>query len=413
MFLTKKNEFLSRTELYELNQRMAFRSAHVTPQMDQPSYPLLHLFYHLALEGKLFLSAIGNGSRVTLQPTDRLALYEELSPCEKYFFLLETFWIDTDWRKLQGAYFREPPYNEMPFVLELLSNIPPGREFQFRKGNQWIDNSFGSYFFLLQYFWLFLDYFGFWHVTLEKGLQRKQERNRWCLAESITPTILGVTIAPILQKVRPIYRWNIPYRCKFGEWNIIPGSPSPSEEIASPFKTGIPKRKKKSASLKPIKELDEPFIQPFTSLCAEGELKRTLPLVTQKFVDGIYIFRVALSTTLWRRLEIAADNTLLDLHNTIQKAYNFDDDHLYAFFLDGKAWSHKRFTSPEDEDGPHVDEVRIGELGLFVGQRLLYLFDFGDQWRFSIRLEKIFQDESKPLEPRVIEQKGRNPNQYG
>ena len=48
-------------------------------------------------------------------------------------------------------------------------------------------------------------------------------------------------------------------------------------------------------------------------------------------MDRTYVFKVSLAKDLWRRIEIAADHTLLDLHRAIQKAYNFDDDHLYSF----------------------------------------------------------------------------------
>jgi len=89
--LTKTNEFLSRRDLYELNQRMSNPVTDVTPRTDQPSYPLLHLFQHLALAGKLFFKVPEKG-KVFLQPDERLQKYEELSIPEKYFFLLEILW---------------------------------------------------------------------------------------------------------------------------------------------------------------------------------------------------------------------------------------------------------------------------------------------------------------------------------
>ncbi|KJR47270.1 hypothetical protein UF75_2351 [Desulfosporosinus sp. I2] len=43
---------------------------------------------------------------------------------------------------------------------------------------------------------------------------------------------------------------------------------------------------------------------------------------------------------------------------------------MYSFFMDNKKWSHDRYESPLDE-GPHADEVTIGELGLYPGKRTL------------------------------------------
>ena len=52
-------------------------------------------------------------------------------------------------------------------------------------------------------------------------------------------------------------------------------------------------------------------------------------------------------------------------------------------------------------EGPHADEVEIGELGLAKGQTILYLFDYGDEWRFSVTLEEIQQDKPHPKKPRI------------
>ena len=75
-----------------------------------------------------------------------------------------------------------------------------------------------------------------------------------------------------------------------------------------------------------------------------------------------YVFKVSLARNLWRRIKISANNTLLELHNSIQKAYDLDNDHLYSFFMDNKPWSNKRFKCLYDDEGPYVDEVLIGEL---------------------------------------------------
>ena len=109
---------------------------------------------------------------------------------------------------------------------------------------------------------------------------------------------------------------------------------------------------------------------------------------------------------------MSSNHTLLDLHNAIQHAFQFDDDHLYSFFMDGIPWSDEKFTSPFDNEGPHVDEVKIGELGLDKGQTILYLFDYGDEWRFSVVLETIGQDKPQPKKPRIVETKGESPTQY-
>jgi hypothetical protein len=51
---------------------------------------------------------------------------------------------------------------------------------------------------------------------------------------------------------------------------------------------------------------------------------------------------------LWRKLELAEEATLQDLHMAIQRAFNFDNDHLYSFFMSGKAWDRSsEYSLPE------------------------------------------------------------------
>ena len=61
----------------------------------------------------------------------------------------------------------------------------------------------------------------------------------------------------------------------------------------------------------------------------------------------IYTFRVRIlggydapggATEVWREIEVAANQTLVDLGNAIPEAFDFDDPHLWSFFLSGKAW---------------------------------------------------------------------------
>lgn len=64
-----------------------------------------------------------------------------------------------------------------------------------------------------------------------------------------------------------------------------------------------------------------------------------------------YTFHISLPGygRLWRKLELPAEFTLEDLHLAIQNAYDFDNDHLYSFFMSGKAWDREtEYSLPED-----------------------------------------------------------------
>jgi hypothetical protein len=407
--LTRANEFLSGSDLYELNQEMTHPLPDTTPRTSQSLYPLLHLLYHLVLAGKLFRKVSEKGSRLFLKPTERLQVYGELKLTERYFFLLETFWIDVDWEKLQEGCFGGPSVYIVPPVLGSLSEQQPGKRI-YLKGEEASDMP--RMLWDWGYFTLYFSFFGFWAVTRDEDLVARHSPKRSFPAETITPSTFGVTMAEVLRKARNLLCWNLPNRRDFGEWNAIPGSPLPGGYSLTFFEVE-PERKRSKASIEVDKgKPGDPFFLPFIPLFAEGELQKTLPREGVEFVDGTYIFKVALDTNIWRRIEISADHTLLDLHRSIQKAYNFDDDHLYSFFMDGKPWSREQFVSPYDDEGPYVDEVSIGELGLLIGQNILYLFDYGTEWRFRVELEEIRRGGPEPRMPKIIEKMGKAPEQY-
>jgi len=52
-------------------------------------------------------------------------------------------------------------------------------------------------------------------------------------------------------------------------------------------------------------------------------------------------------------------------------------------------------------------------LELYKGQKILYLFDFGDEWKFNVELIEIDNKAPLPLKPMIIESKGEAPEQYG
>ena len=92
-------------------------------------------------------------------------------------------------------------------------------------------------------------------------------------------------------------------------------------------------------------------------------------------------------------------------------AFAFADDHLYAFFTDGKPWSQNAYWDKEDGKQPSADKAVLKKLELEQGTRFLYLFDFGDEWKFTIQLEEIL-DAPAPFKPIVIEKKGKDPEEY-
>src|SRR5437868_6686261 len=88
-----------------------------------------------------------------------------------------------------------------------------------------------------------------------------------------------------------------------------------------------------------------------------------------------------------RTIAIREDQTLEDVHRALQAAFDWDDDHLYSFWLKGKFWAqdgseythsfHAEQPNPLGEFalGPPLKSaaVRVARLKLEKGQRIAYL----------------------------------------
>jgi Plasmid pRiA4b ORF-3-like protein len=115
-----------------------------------------------------------------------------------------------------------------------------------------------------------------------------------------------------------------------------------------------------------------------------------------------------------RRIAVRGDQTLADLHEALRQAFEWWDDHLYSFWLDGEFWGSKEseYTAPfEPEPGMQTAEVELERLGLSAGQEIAYVFDFGDEWRVRLTLAEIRPAGDETL-PATLERGGKAPPQY-
>jgi hypothetical protein len=73
-----------------------------------------------------------------------------------------------------------------------------------------------------------------------------------------------------------------------------------------------------------------------------------------------------------------------------------------------------KFLEEEAASGPgNVRTTTIDDLDLRSMQEFMYLFDYGDEWRFKVRVHVINEDADPDAEyPRLIESVGEAPPQY-
>ena len=111
---------------------------------------------------------------------------------------------------------------------------------------------------------------------------------------------------------------------------------------------------------------------------------------------GAFILKVVLrgvKPPIWRRLRVATDLTLRDLHHVLQIAIGWTDSHLHEFEVGGKRYG---MPDPQEDIGPStLDEQNYRLTELFrKGIRADYLYDFGDDWRHQIVVEDVVSSES-------------------
>ena len=136
------------------------------------------------------------------------------------------------------------------------------------------------------------------------------------------------------------------------------------------------------------------------------------------------IFRTALAAraSIYRDIEIEASKSLYELATAITAAFDFDFDHAFGFYSGltrAKMWDvepkYELFADlgETESDALGVKETAVAQAFPKVGHTLLFLFDYGDEWRFKVKLTGAGSKLAKTRYPRVIATKGEAPPQYG
>jgi hypothetical protein len=134
------------------------------------------------------------------------------------------------------------------------------------------------------------------------------------------------------------------------------------------------------------------------------------------------MFADSMEEEISRTFEMSGHYTLADLHSVIQRLFDWDDDHMYAFYMNNKLFDstceYKGAPSyaMEEEtfswENKRSDRIQIRDLGISEGHKFLYCFDFGDEILHEIVLEQTRPlVEGEPLTC-LINETGTPPSQY-
>ncbi len=125
-----------------------------------------------------------------------------------------------------------------------------------------------------------------------------------------------------------------------------------------------------------------------------------------------------------RIIEIGDKQTLYDLHLNIQHLFDWDNDHMFSFYLGGELFDRDNEYSANPV-GEHVlssygkqsksaAECELRDLDLSMGFAFWYLFDYGDELIHKVTVEKMREIEPEESGfPKLINRKGNAPPQYG
>jgi hypothetical protein len=147
-------------------------------------------------------------------------------------------------------------------------------------------------------------------------------------------------------------------------------------------------------------------------------LERTGPSRRREPRADVVTYRVRVELTgttppLWRRLELASDMRLDELHDVLQIAFGWTDSHLHRFSAGASSYDPDAelylcpFEVEEGEEGIPESEVRLDEVLADVDDELFYVYDFGDDWEHTLRLEAVLPRADGA--PRAICSDGRRP----
>ena len=116
------------------------------------------------------------------------------------------------------------------------------------------------------------------------------------------------------------------------------------------------------------------------------------------------VYPAGVERDIYRVIEIFGDHSLDDLCGAILSAFDFIDEHLYEFCMDNKMYGDWNYQSDPEDDEPST-RVKLDKLGLVMKQKFSLHYDFGDDWMFTITVQKI-EETSETVAPTVIKEKG-------
>jgi hypothetical protein len=116
----------------------------------------------------------------------------------------------------------------------------------------------------------------------------------------------------------------------------------------------------------------------------------------ERFAFILKIELLDIKPPIWRRIGVVSDIKLDKLHQVIQEAMGWMNCHLHEFRIGNVSYGEP--TGDDFFDTERIEEstVRLDDL-VAKGSKFIYNYDFGDDWRHSIKVEKVETLDVEPL----------------
>jgi hypothetical protein len=150
-----------------------------------------------------------------------------------------------------------------------------------------------------------------------------------------------------------------------------------------------------------------------------GPPRRSKPTKIARAEATMHDLRTSLKPHVYRDIEIESDRSLFELADVITKAFGFDFEHAFGFFnrLTGRVFSSPvRYELFADEEtggeARSVHQATIAQAFPRANSKMLFVYDYGDEWRFRVEVREISKLPSESAVPRVTAEVGKAPEQY-
>lgn len=114
----------------------------------------------------------------------------------------------------------------------------------------------------------------------------------------------------------------------------------------------------------------------------------------------VHVALDSIKPEIWRRLTVPLNTTVAQLHHILQAAMGWTDSHLHEFDIGGLRYGDVDMLNEDRFEGDaqafDAAQVCLKDFSRKPGTAFTYIYDFGDNWRHTITLEKLVAVANAP-----------------